>query len=553
MKNNMKIILSLGLAVLVLLSMTVAGCGNKKEETSAGDIKAESKAAESETAGSEAAESEAAESEVQEGGAFIYPVDSDIVAINPLFGGCPERYTMLKPLFDPFYIVSNEGTRYYLAEKYDVSEDGLTVTLKLRDGMKWHDGEPITADDIVYNFSLASDPRVKEVVGVAFINNQPVQVEKKDDLTVEFKLPEVDAYWITKLGKLQIIAKHIYENEESVTESALNETPVGNGPFKFKAWNKGESLELVRNDDYYRGRAKLDSVTFKVISDASAREIALQNGELSAMPLTEDTKINKYSKDENYKMYAFDEGRTNYMAFNVVAGVFGDIKARQAIAYALNRDEIVKGGYGSEKVAIPANSSFSPSSLYYDKDIKSYEQDVDKAKQLIDECGLKGKTLRLVYNHLRPNQKEQALVIQQQLKDYDINIEVTTYDTQGFYSVYINKEGDTTWDLALNGYDSNGDPGVFRHLLRKEGLPCTGSLYVSKEKEALWDEADRTLDSAKREELFKKIMQQEKEDYTIYPIAYSVYNIVAKNNIQGLDAIKIVPVFEDYLQIYMTK
>ena len=543
----MKKLLSIALLLAMVISL-FAGCGA-----------AESPATEAAPAATEApkadtpAVTEPAGPVIKDGGTFVYPVDSDIAALNPLFDGRPERYTMLKPLFDPLFIIANGEVRYYLAESFETSEDGLTTTLKLRDGLKWHDGEAITADDLIFNISLCSDPLIgKEITDIAFINGNPVEVSKIDDLTVQFVLPTADAYWITNLGKLQIIAEHIYKDEASVTESLLNETPVGNGPFMFKAWNKGESLELVRYDDYYRGKAHLDTVIFKVIPDVSAREIALQNGELSAMPLSDEVKINKYDADDAYTVFTFDEGRTNYMAFNASAGPMSDIKARQAIAYALNQAEIVTGSYGSEKVAIPANSSFSPSSLFYDASLPMYEHDAAKAQQMIDECGLNGATLKIVYNHLRTNVKEQALIIQQQLKQYGINVEISTYDTNGFYATFLFGTGDA-WDLGLNGYDSNGDPGVFRHLLKSPGLKCTPCLNISEKTTNLWVEADQSMDLAKREDLFKQVQASQYDDYVMYPIAYTMYNIVAQNNIHGLDAIKIVPVFEDYLEIYMTE
>ena len=232
-----------------------------------------------------------------------------------------------------------------------------------------------------------------------------------------------------------------------------------------KEWTQGESIVYERYDDYYRGKASLDQVIIKTITDESAQEAALQSGDLSVMRVTNPTKLEKYEKDDNYTVYSIPEGRLNYMAYNYQSPNMKDIKARKAIALALNVDEIIQGGYGSEELALPAKNFCAPQNLYYNDEMEGYKQDIEEAKKLAKETGLTEKTLHYIYNQNRPNMKETAQVVQQQLKEIGVNVEIEGLDSPAFFPKLFaswltgTPVEDTSWDLASNGMDQlNADP-----------------------------------------------------------------------------------------------
>lgn len=524
------------LALVMATGMLAAGCGSNSNSESKTDDKKEEQKTE-ETGG-----------EKISGGSIVRAMPSDISSLNIVYETGDEGMTMLKPVYDPLFVVSKDEIRYYLAESAEVSEDGLTITVKLRDGLKWHDGESITTDDVMWNFEYRMNPDNKASSGTK-VNSQPVTVEKVDDLTFTVTLPEVSASYLATLGSIKLLPKHVYEGEANIASSELNMTQgVGSGPYKVKEWKKGESLTLEKFDDYYRD-VNLDTVIFKIMPNESAQEIAFENGELNVQTVSTVEKFEKYAADDRFELVTLDEGRINYMGFNSNSELMKDIKAREAIAKALDVTAIVEGAYGSNDIAVPAKTVFCDQNFYYE-DIDGYEQDLETAKELIASTGLEGKTLQLVYNSSRSNMEDCALIIQQQLKEVGINVEITGYETQGFFEKFFYTDaGD--WDLGLNGYSTNGDNQGDEYMFSNQGF-LSKNLCTTDEIADLWNKGDATTDPEERAEIYAELQQQIKDAYTMVPISDCNYIMAVDKHLKGCDAINIVPVFEDYTQLYMT-
>lgn len=480
---------------------------------------------------------------------LIIPTPTDVSNLNRMFEPYKEGHLILNPLYDELFYKDVNETRYYLAESCEVSEDGLTVILKLKDNIKWHDGEAITADDVIFTMNVCALPENgASFANVVRVNNELLQYRKIDDLTVEIKLPTISASYVALLGKLILIPEHLYDGQVSIKSSEKNLIGIGSGPFKVREWRRGQYLALEKFDNYYGGKASLDGVIFRVIPNANAQEISLKNGETSLIEINTVESYNKYSSDQAFKVYAFPEGRVNYMACNMFSDTFKDSKVKQAIFAALNAEEIVMGAYGSKQIASVANSLFSPKSYYQDTDIEGYKQDLPLAQRLIDETGLKGKTLKLIFNANRAYQQETALIIQQQLKNLGVNLEITPLESNGFFAKAFSDAAD--YDLYLNGYAATGDPDVFVGMFNGTwGI----NVYVSEKAKALWAEGSVTVAENKRAAIYKQLQAQAKEDMTIYPIAFPNYCFVARSNVNGLDALSTIPVFEDYLKISFEK
>lgn len=530
---------------LGLLGTALVGCAQ-----TAGDPSGSPSASGTpETSPSASTPVESATGEKVDGGTLIMCEPTDISSLNILYETGDEGMTMLKPVYDPLYIVSKDGVRYYLAESHEVSEDGLTITVKLRENLKWHDGEPITTEDVLWYFEMKSNPDNNASSGTK-VNGEPVQVAAVDEYTFTVTLPSVSASYEATLGNLKLLPKHVYENTPVLAGAEINSTSgVGSGPFKVKEWNKGESLVLERFDDYYRGPASLESVVFKIIPNASTEEISFQNGELSVLRLTTQDMLEKYSNDPNYSVYTLTEGRINYMGFNSNSPLTSDPKVREAICLALNVDEIIAGAYGSTELAPAAKTVFCPSNLYY-SDVEGYSQDLERAKELIAEAGVEGETFRLVYNSSRENMENCALMIQQQLKAVGLNVEIQGYETQGFFEVFFYTDaGD--WELGLNGYSTNGDNQGDEYMFSLEGF-LSKNLCSTDEIAALWNEGDATTDPEERAAIYKELQEQIRDAYTMFPLASPNFVVATDKRLKGVDAIDMVPLFEDYLNLYMT-
>lgn len=527
-------------AAMALTAMT--GCGAKTEDTAASSKGAET-GSEAAKAGEE--ETEAAREADGEEKGLVIPSASCVANLNPLLESYKEGVIMLNPLYDPLYVIDVNETRYYLAESYEVSEDGTSVTLKLKDGLKWHDGEPITADDVIFTMDVNADTNNGAGnTNVVILNDQPVKYEKVDDLTVKITLPMASASYPALLGELTLIPEHVYGGNTSIVGAEANMSGIGSGPYKLREFKQDQYLILEKNEDYYMGAPDIDTVTFRIISDISAQEVALMNGEINLMELSSAPAVAKYSEDPNYTVVMYPEGRVNYLAVNKFCETVQDPKVVEAVFAALDTQEIIDGAYG-EGMAVPANTVLSNMTTFYDESVEGYSQDIEKAKQLAAETGIEGSTMTLYFNSERAYMKESAQVIQQQLKNVGINLEVIPLESTGFFEKVFGTDGD--YEFYLNGYAAVGDPDTV--VAGMYDGTWGVNLAVSDELLGLWQEARSVFTEDERAAIYKEIQEKTKEEMSCYPIAYPNYVFVTTGNVKGTDTIKRTPIFEDYTKL----
>lgn len=525
----------------------LTGCGGDKKETAAAPAEGNTTAAVTEAAKTEAETTAAVQTEAGGEKNLVMPSASCVANLNPLLEGYKEA-AMLNPIYDPLYVIDVNETRYYLADSYEVSEDGMQITVKLKEGLKWHDGEAITADDMIFTMDVCSD--TNNGVGgtnIVILNDQPVKYEKVDDLTVKVTLPMASASYADLLGSLTLIPEHVFEGNPSVVSAGeANMKGIGSGPYKVTEFKQDEYLLLEKYEDYYMGVPSIDKVTFRIISDLSAQEVALMNGEVNFMELANAPAVAKYEADPNFTVVKYPEGRVNYLAVNKFCETVQDPKVVEAVFAALNRDEIIAGAYG-DGMAESANSIFSNVNTFYDPSVEGYTQDVEKAKQLVKETGLDSKTLTLYFNSERVYMKESAQIIQQQLKNVGINLEVIPLESAGFFEKVFGTDGD--YEFYLNGYGAVGDPDQV--VAGMYDGTWGVNLAVSDEVSQLWKDARTVYTPEERAAIYKQIQIQTRDELTCYPIAYPNYVFVTTSNIKGADTIKRTPVFEDYTKLTM--
>ena len=526
----------------------LAGCGGQTAESTTAAAAAETTAAaetEAAAAASEGTETAAEAVPAEATGDLVIPVTSCVKKLNPLLEGYKEGWIMLNGVFDKLYYMDVNETRYYLADSFEMNAENTELTVKLKEGLKWHDGEAITADDIIFTLDCCAD--TNNGIGEAnlvYLNEEPIQYEKVDDLTVKMTLPAPSASYTEIFGKLKIIPEHVYGGNTSIAEAEENLTGVGSGPYKVVDFVEDQYLLLEPFEDYYGDKPQLSSVTYRIMS-ADTQEVALMNGEVDFMELSNAPAVAKYASDPNYTVVQYPEGRVNYMGFNKFCSTWDDPKAKEAVFLALNRDEIVLGAYG-DGMAVPANSIFSNVNLYYDESCQPVEQNLEEAQKLADESGLTGKTIRLYYNADRIYMKETALIIQQQLAQIGVTLDVQPVENSGFFEIVFGDGGD--YELYLNGYGASGDPdnvvaGMYDGTW---GI----NLDVPEDTLAMWQEGRATSDQTERAEIYKELQAKAVEDRSVYTIAYPNYVFVTPANLKGTDTIKTTPIFEDYTKLY---
>lgn len=503
-------LLALGLAGTMILGV---GCSTPKDSSSSSNIKTMS---------------------IVAGG--------DAVNLNPLYANDRVSMTVMNALYDPLYVVDENGEKtFYLADDVKVSDDFLTYTVKLKSDLKWHDGEALTADDLVFTVENILDENQATINRGSFvIGDKAVEVKKIDDTTVEFKLPGVSTSFETVLGDIRIIPKHIYEGEKDLSKSEKNNSPLGSGAYKFKEYKTGELITLERFDDYHGKKGNLETITYRVIADSNSANMAIQSGQVNAKYVQPD-EISDVEKKGNVDIVAFDEGMVDNIIFmQNVSEALKDVKVRQAISYAINKDEIITAAYKSEEYADKAYSLFSSSTMSYTDDVEKYEQDKNKSKELLKEAGASNLKLTLAYGTQKTQQEKIALVIQSNLKDVGIEVELKPMEKSAFYGELYDV-GNASFDLALNGYVMGTEPAEYASIFVKGGSNNLGG-YLNEEIDKKFEEALKETDDKKRDALYKEIQQTLADDVALYPICYSK-SIVAVDKNYDITKANLAPIF----------
>ncbi|HEB75196.1 MAG TPA: peptide-binding protein, partial [Nitrospirae bacterium] len=274
-----------------------------------------------------------------------------------------------------------------LAESWEVSDDGLTITFRLRKGVRWTDGVEFTADDVMFGYRTIIDEKTPTAYKEDFLQVRKAEVLDRYTFRVTYGEPFAPA--LSTWGNLPVLPRHLLEGKD-ITKSALGRNPVGLGPFKLKQWIPGQKLVLTANRDYFKGRPYLDYYIYRVIPDQATMFMELRAGGVDLMGLTPI----QYSKQtdtrfyrENFQKFRYPVFAYTYLGFNLKHPFFKDINVRRAIAYAIDKEEIIDVvlfGLGSV-----ATGPYVPGTWPYNPDVRKYEYNPEKAKELLRASGWK--------------------------------------------------------------------------------------------------------------------------------------------------------------------
>jgi len=532
-----------GVITLVLLALLVSACSGNNNKPNPSEGSSNSPTNESQTGGDKP----------KDGGSVIIAVGADPVILNPNYAGDRVSLTIDQALFAPLFQVNNGKKTFYLADSLEASADNLTYTLKLKSGLTWHDGEKLTADDVVFTIDKILDEKQNSFLrGNFIVNGKAIQAVKVDETTVEFKLPQVSPAFEATLVQVSPIPKHIFENEADLEKSTKNNAPVGSGAFKFKEYKTGEYVTLERFDGYFGGKPHLDRVTYRIAKDTNSANLALQSGEIN-IKYIDPQDVGTISTSNKFEILPYSEGRLSYLLFNHNSntGVLGKKEVRQALSYALGRDELIQVAYTSNEYADAAKSILAPDALFHTNDIVTFDNDAAKAKEMLDAAGVKGLKLRFILSSGNKAQEAIGVYVQQKLKAVGVDVEIKAMDASAYGEKFVDPNA-TDFELAAAGYIMGFDPDAYS-ILYKSTESSNYSHYVNKEVDELFTQGAGEADPTKRGEIYKKLQEIVADDAAVYPIAYTKSIVAVDKKFGGLEeaVLKPVVIFEDLSKIYL--
>jgi peptide/nickel transport system substrate-binding protein len=474
---------------------------------------------------------------------ITFVAGGDAMNFNPLYANDRVSMTVMNAIFNPLYVINDSGAKdFYLADSIKTSDDFLTYTVKLKDNLKWHDGKALTADDIVFTVETICDKNQNSLYTDSFmIDGKSIQAKKVDDSTVEFVLPDVSSSIESVIGDIRPIPKHIYEGEKDISKSEKNMNPVGNGSYKFKEYKSGELITLERFDDFYGKKANLDTVNYRIIADSNSANVALQNGEVNAKYVDPD-QVEEVKSKGNVNIVTYDEGMVDNLIFMQQSNdALKKKEVRQAIAYGLNKEELIKATYKSEEYADKAYSLFAPNAMGYSDDVEKYNQDKEKAKGLLKNAGVENLKLRLAFSTHKSSQEATALVIQSNLKEIGIDVELKPMEKSSYYSK-IYEPSTADFDLAINGYVMGKEPADYSSLFIKDGENNPAG-YDNQNIDEKFAIASKEMDEVKRNKIYKEIQQIVVDDMVLYPIAYTKSIVALDKKYDGAKEANPAPIY----------
>ncbi|WP_062109325.1 peptide-binding protein [Bacillus niameyensis] len=531
------------LAMMLVLSMFLAACkgGDPESTGTPGDDPNTGEEQEEQTDDNEEEPPVVEDTGPVDGGDLIIGTGGDPTLFNPLYSNDSISSDIEGMLYvglvgsEPEEF--NPTTENGLAESVEQSDDGLTYTVKLKEGIKFHDGEPLTADDVVFTYNI---PLHEDYDGPRKSNFEALEsVEKKDDLTVIFHMKQVDAQFPSVGLSYGILPEHILSDVPiaDLGDHEFNrKNPIGSGPFKFVEWVEGQYVKVEAFDEFYLGRPHLDSLTFKIIKDANAMLTQLQNGDInfwSGVPQSDIEVVKEFSDSIGIKI---EEGLAlsyTFFAYNLRNDLFKEKEVRQAITHAIDRQLIVDTimeGYG-EVADVPE----SPLSWAYNPDVPSFEYDPEKAKEMLAAAGWEpgndgilekdGKKFSFETKTNQGNKVREDIVIllQEQLKEVGIELKPRIVE---FGSLIADIDpGVWNFDAIVLGWSLATDPdpsGIFHTKEIEKGLNFIG--YSNPELDKLMEAQLQQQDKEKRKEQIGEIQAKLAEDqpYTFlyYPIEF---------------------------------
>lgn len=420
------------------------------------------------------------------GGTLVAATPAEPDQLDPHITSAYTSFQVLENVFDTL-VEPDDSLQMVpaLAESWEISEDGLVYTFDMRDGVTWHDGSALVAGDVVYSYD-------RWLTNNGWRFGAVTDVSAPDDDTVVFTLSAPTPNFLANLGAFKGMAVVQQANVES---GDIQTAPVGTGPFKVGAWNIGDSVELVRNDDYWGEVPALDGVTYRFIPDPTVALTSLQAGEIDWTSNLPVQQISNLKDSTDIVVESVPSNDYFYFAQNQAREPYSDVRVRQALAWAIDRDAIVQaawfGNAAANQTAIPSTSGW-----YYD--YAPYSRDLDKAAALLEEAGVSDLEVDLMVVSTETAAVTAAQVIAANLADIGVTVNIRQLDS----TTWIAEQGAGNFDIFMWSWIGNLDPSDFYYAQHHSSGSFNAQSYSNPDVDAALDAAAVETDTDARKALY---------------------------------------------------
>lgn len=485
--------------------------------------------------------------EAQRGGTLVVAADTEPRNLNPAMVASNGVFFVSSKVVEPLAEMDyGTGLRPLLATDWEGSDDGLAFTLRLREGVRWHDGEPFTSADVAFSAMEVWKP-LQNLGRVVFANLEAVDTPDAHTAVLRFSAPTPAQLVENAMPALTaVLPRHLYEGTD-IAANPANLAPVGTGPFVFAEHRPGEFYRLVRNEAYWdEGKPYLDEILYRVLPDAGAKAAAIETGELdlvafSAVPLTELERLD--ALPDVRVITGGYEGITYAVTveMNHRNPILANVDVRKAIAHAIDSEfirDVVFLGYAAPATGlVPATATG-----FHTADVATYPFDTARAEALLVEAGYpRGEDGMRFTLRLRPapwfnETRAVGDYVKQALEEVGIRVELVTADPAGHLrAVYT----DHDFDLAIGSPVYRNDPAISTTALYQGGLPAGVPFtnqygYDDPEMNRLIAAGATELDEERRVEIYAQMQRLAAETLPVIPLVEFTFVTVARERVKNV-------------------
>lgn len=449
--------------------------------------------------------------------------ESDINSLTPLTHNLVSSSRVDEIMYNKLFKYGDTGEIIpVLAESYRYIDDN-TLEIKIKKGVKFHNGDILTANDVAFTFKFWRDAKIRAHMIEAI---DTVTASDSETVVITTKYP-----FAPLMGNI-VAMGHIVNERNITTNPNWKSEPVGTGPYKFVSWTPGDNLTIEAFDGYFEGKPSIKTIVYKAVPEGGARTMGLEAGDYDVIIDVEPVDKTTISNNDKLVYNEISSVRPTYLIFNMQNEKYSNKKVREAIEYAIDKEALIK--VVLEGNGIVADTMIPEQIFGSNRDIKSKKQDYTKAKELLIEANYPTGFKTVITSTNKAPYNKLSELLQANLKEIGIDATIETYD----WAAFVERTGKGQYEISTIGWSNGtGDPDYSLYpLLHSASLGSAGnrSYFVNKEFDSIVDQGRRTIDPNKRLLIYHEAQEFISDNVVVIPLFYGTANIAYNKNIEGI-------------------